>query len=136
MDPISAVGLAGDAIAFIDFGLKFCSEWKEVYQSDDGISKKNIALEHTSAYLSDICQRLSGPLSSGQKPGASADHDCRAIWELSKHCRSTAQELEGMVRTLRVAKGNKTWQSFRTILRTEWLGNDIKELGRRMSMYR
>lgn len=41
MDPLSSLGVAGNVIQFIDFGIKLVSRFKQIYRSADGALQEN-----------------------------------------------------------------------------------------------
>ena len=45
MDPITALGIAGNVVQFIDFGLKAVSKAREIHSSSTGALRVNVDLE-------------------------------------------------------------------------------------------
>ncbi len=45
MAELAAIGLAGDIVQFIDFGIKLSRDFKEPYQSAEGRKARHLELE-------------------------------------------------------------------------------------------
>lgn len=41
MDPLSSLGVAGNVIQFVDFGIKLVARFNQIYRSADGALQKN-----------------------------------------------------------------------------------------------
>ena len=58
MDPLSAIGFAGNICQFVDFSSKLMSEARQAYKSAAGASRENIELESITKDLSELAQKL------------------------------------------------------------------------------
>jgi hypothetical protein len=90
MDPLSAVGLAGTVVQFVDFGCRIVSEGRELYKS--GSVKLNAQAEAVTKDLLDFSAKLQTPprLNNWNRPPTENE---LALRKLSDGCNEVAQEL-------------------------------------------
>ncbi len=58
MDPITAVGAAGNIIQFLDFGLKLASKAQEIYKSNNSALSENNDMEVLAEGLAKLTTKL------------------------------------------------------------------------------
>ncbi|KAK7949469.1 hypothetical protein PG988_016108 [Apiospora saccharicola] len=79
MDPMSAISLAGNIIAFIDFGGKLLSNTRQLYKSKDGALSSVVDTEVVTLDLLKITQSLRTklPENRGLKQQTSLGGQCQ-----------------------------------------------------------
>jgi hypothetical protein len=108
MEPLAAIGLAGNITQFVDFGLQLCRTMTQIYRSASGSTKQNddieILINNFSCNLYDIerdlskyCTYLSDDATTeGEKSG---EGDVHAVVD---GCRRITTGLPGRLNTLKV----------------------------------
>lgn len=126
-EALAIVGLAGNIIQFIDFGIKLVSKSVELYHAADGTLKENVSLEAVAIDIKLLIERLSG----GSTVGANAA--TLRLMELAKIAQNIADELVANLKALQLpASTSKRWRSFQTSLYSIWKGRNIREIEDRL----
>lgn len=135
MDPISALGLAGNVVQFLDFGGRLVSKGKEIYKSSDGTTESVIELELIYEGLSEVVDNLRTPQAS--TTSRSDSPDSRLI-RLAQACHEVAQNLLDITESLTLDPNtrHRRWRSFRQALKSVWKQGRIDELEDRLSTFR
>ena len=128
MDPVAALGLAGNIVQFVDFSCKVLQDTKGLYKSTTGASAENDVLEVICRDLIDLDNALTAP----SAPGAIPD----SMRSLASMCKEVAAELLGIFDKIRVREPRQKWKSFVQALRTVWKKERIEELLKRMESLR
>lgn len=128
MDPVAALGLAGNIVQFVDFSCKILQDTKSLYSSSTGVSAENDVVE---AICRDIIN-LNDALTAPSAPGAIPD----SMRSLASTCKDVAAELLGTLDKIRVREPHRKWKSFVQALRSVWKKEQIEELVRRMERLR
>ena len=100
MDPLSGLSVACTVVQFIDYGLRTVRVCKEVYESNDGITRRNAELKERADRLRELFESL-GP-SSGSTITASTGLEATRI-----KCLSIAEDLKGLLESVEVPQGKK-----------------------------
>ncbi len=133
LDPLSAIGLAGNVIQFIDFGCSILAEARENYRSASGTSEENIELGNVAESLHQFTVRLQHS-KDGQNPLTGTDE---AFMKVLESCQGVADELLQAAQRLKVKDGpNKRWNSFRQALSTVWHKEKMSGIQKRLSFLR
>jgi hypothetical protein len=61
MDPLTAVGLAGNIVQFVDFTGKLISATQKLYVSESGANAENLELEGLAQNLQQLAERDTPP---------------------------------------------------------------------------
>lgn len=128
MDPVAALGLAGNIVQFVDFSCKVLQDTKNLYGSSTGASAENDVIETICNDLNNLNNALTAP----SEPGAIPD----SIWSLAGNCKGVAAELLQLLDKIKVHGANRKWKSFIQALRSVWKKEQIEELVRRMERLR
>jgi len=98
LDPLSAIGLAGNIVQFVDFSFKLVTETRSIYHSTSGVTTENVLL---SAIADDI-QKLSDGLefSPSRRTAASIS----GLQSLAVEAQEVAKELLDAISKLRASK--------------------------------
>jgi hypothetical protein len=121
LEPISAIGIAGNIIQFIDFLGKIFSESREAYHSAVGSRAELIDLEVIAKHIEDLTLSLQLNSSATQRSDLFAS--------VQKSCLSRASELLGTINRLKVQPGpHRRWHSFQHAIRSVWKKDKIHGL--------
>ncbi|KAF5012482.1 hypothetical protein FDECE_1472 [Fusarium decemcellulare] len=102
MDPFAAIGLAGNIIAFVDFGFKVVNAAREFKESASGSTAENEHLE----FLTTQIQGLTLTLQTDElAPDMTLDE--QLLNNLVKECQSLSEDLLKLLHTLQVKSPNK-----------------------------
>ena len=134
MDPISALGLAGNLVTFIEFTGKLLREGRELYQSADGASASHKTLEEVTSDLKSLCASLTASSSVTSDSGLSFSG--RALLPLLESCKGLGHELLTTLEGLKVSGQRKIWKSARQALRCAWKTNEIDSYKQQLDLYR
>jgi hypothetical protein len=128
LDPITALGIAGNVAQFIDFGLKATSKAREIHQSARGVTAENADLELITKDLVAVNAQLYTSVGSSG--------DAEALEELCQRCAKTADQLISALESFKI-KGTKTkWKSARKALKTLWGREAVEEMKSRLLGFR
>ncbi|KAI1087116.1 hypothetical protein F5B19DRAFT_90074 [Rostrohypoxylon terebratum] len=120
MDPFSAIGLAGNIIAFLDFGYKLLSKSKDIYKSTTGTTTLNNELLSETRQLQGITEGL-------QMPGLAGLSDQElALKQLAAECSTVSSDLARLIDDLKAKNPNSKRESLRAAFR-DWKKKDKKD---------
>lgn len=122
LDSLSAIGLAGNIVQFVDFSFKLVTETRNIYHSATGKTTDNVLL---SAIADDI-QKLSDRLETSQSARTSAS--IARLQSLAVEAQEVAEELLKAVSLLRASKPQSKWSSFKVALAQVYNGEKIRSL--------
>lgn len=112
MDPLSALGLAGNIVTFIEFSSNLISGAYEIYRSADGVTSEVADATVIIRDLQVVTQRLNSP------PGPQSDDD-KALASLVKGCKRVSDNLLKELKPLQANPHSKSdsfrasWQAMR-----------------------
>lgn len=123
LDPVSAIGLAGNIITFIDFTSKILTESSRIYHSGTATAE-NLELE----YIAESLRGFGVQLNPTPNGGFSATLEA---------CKRVADELLQTIHALEPRNGrHKKWTSFCKALASVWHKDKILALQKRLSSLR
>ena len=128
MDPIAALGLAGNIVQFVDFSCKVLQDTKNLYESSTGASAENDVIETICNDFFDLNKALTAPSDSETIPDS--------ILNLASNCKGVAVEILLLLNKIKVYGPKRKWKSFTQALRSVWKKEQIEELVRRMERLR
>jgi hypothetical protein len=130
MAELAAIGLAGNIVQFVDFGIKLSRDFRELYQSAEGGKAKHLELEDVTTDLESLCQKL-------QNTAIPATQDDGELRNLARGCAKLARELLAMLEKVKVNKErNPRLATFRQASKNIWKEKDICDLEERLGRYR
>lgn len=155
MEALSALGLAGNVVQFVDFVSQLISTGSEIAGSVQGTTERTLEFEKVYDSLNSFSSRLhvTGNHASNNKDteglrGLLADltepsqrvelqSHIRSLEELAADCSVLCQQLLEMVRKFRV-KGScgRSFKSFLAALKMAWSSKKIQGLEERLNRYR
>ena len=124
MDPLSALGLAGNIVQFIDFGSKLVCKGRQIYKSSVGALDQHVDLEAITNDLVLLIAQIEPSKYRNQESDAPLEEDA-VFLKLTAVCNDVA--LTGR---------HRRWKSVRQALKTQWKTEKIEELSRRLSGFR
>jgi hypothetical protein len=153
LDPLTALGVAGTIVQFVDFTVKLMSKSHELYKSTDGALVGNKDLEAIAANLNRLTERLRTDMNRHLLPPVKAiklrddvsskqaerelaftlrDYtpENRAeieLGEINAKCGEVAGDLISILRMFKVEGNNNKWKSFRVALKTVWDEDQIQK---------
>lgn len=103
MDPLSALGVAGTVVQFVQFACALFDGTRKIYNSASGASNENERLEFIYTRLSDLSSRLgicvNQRLKSVRFVASELPKDAPSLADLAAKCREDcSQLLEGLDR--------------------------------------
>ena len=128
IDPITALGIAGNVVQFIDFGLKATSKAREIHRNNEGKTAENTDLELISKDLVALSAQLYASVGSST--------ETEALEELCGRCAKTAGELLSALQSFTVAGKKTKCKSTRKALKTIWGRERVEELKNRLLGFR
>ena len=124
MESLAALGLASNAIQFVDFTSKLISTAHSLYISTTGTTAENAELEVVTKHIRALAdntypQTVAVPgsntaINSQSSPASAPD----ALQDLARQCREVADELLTLLASFGVQGRHRTWKSIRSALRT------------------
>ena len=131
LDPLTAIGLAGNIVQFVDFCTKVVSKAHRIYRSTDGSLAENFDAETISRDL----LYLTTKIEAGSGPSLASD-DEQALQNLCTGCNDVAQELLTVLGSLRSGTKLGKWKSLKQALKNVWSKGRIEALQTRLAGFR
>ena len=137
MEPLSALGVAGNLIQFVQFAYNLSKGTARIYHSADGISGEASYLDKLYSKL----YALSCNIEFDQKQRDSKADSSRPISKYSttlssmaSDCKDVCKQLLESIDEVRVKAGKRSrrWQSFRKALLEAWQADKVNELEKRI----
>ena len=137
MDPVAALGLAGNIVQFVDFSCKVLQDTKNLYESSTGASAENDVIETICNDIVNLNRALTAPSVPGTIPGSILNLTIPDyILNLASNCKGVAAELLQLLGKIKVHGPKRKWKSFIQALRSVWKKEQIEGLVRRMERLR
>jgi len=132
LDPVSALGVAGTTVQFIDFSTHLLSKASEYYKSADGGLLQHKDIAQVAASIGQLSNRLNVSLDrlEGLNTQTFEESALKAIVE---ECRVNAQDLVTTLQRLRVHGDHKVWKSLRQAIKSEWKKQKIQRTHQRLN---
>ena len=121
MDPFTAIGLAGNIIAFLDFGCKLVFKSKSILESSSGASAHNEDLASMTQQFQSVAASLQIPKLIG-----SMSKEEVALHQLATECKDVSVDLMKLLDDLKAKKPKSKRESVRAALR-DWRKKDQKD---------
>lgn len=138
LDPLTALGLAGNLIGLIQFSYEIVSEGNKLYHDASGVLTQNKAVEEVSSDLAELSESLKAKqeewrLAHGR---TALDPDELRLRNLCDRCVEVAYELQIQLNKLKAKEGRaKRLRSYKQALIAVWRKDDVEELERRLERY-
>lgn len=131
MDPFTAIGLAGNIIAFIDFGFEVVSTARDIYCSNSGATSENKDLEFLTGKVNKLALNLQAKKSKSQM----TDDECN-LNDLAVECARLSHDLLDLLKGLKARKTGSTKESLRAVWRNTWKRKEKTELEKKLESCR
>lgn len=131
MDPLTAIGFAGNIVAFVDFTAKLLNAAHTLYVSTAGTTAENLELE----LLGDHLQLLAAKASSTSQLvsfSKGLSQEDAALFDLAAQCDDLANQLMSLLNGLKVQGRHKKWKSFYQALRSARHASEIEAIQKRL----
>ncbi|KAI1325002.1 hypothetical protein F5Y16DRAFT_423439 [Xylariaceae sp. FL0255] len=140
MDPLSALGLAGNLVQFIQFAYDLSKGTASIYNSATGSSENKQHLNSIYSRLFTFSSHLVVDSKNGATAsitGAFASKHSIALTALAEDCQAVCNELLKCIENLRIqsdtgGKQRRRWRSFRKALLETWQADKVNELTQRI----
>jgi len=115
LDPITALGLAGNVVQFLDFSISLVGKAHDIYKSPDGSLSENVDAENVARKI----KILQSKLQADEKDNPSYDSEMEGLLEgMCSSCDAAAKELLEVLETLKI-QGKKTpWKGMRQAIKS------------------
>ncbi|KAL4908358.1 hypothetical protein BDW74DRAFT_175047 [Aspergillus multicolor] len=118
MDPFAVIGLAGNIITFLNFGLNIVSKTQEIHGAVSGATADNENLTATTL-------RFQNMVSEIQKRNASRGLRNDDLTKLAAECIDVSDELQSLLQELKAKKRHSKTSSMRAAWR-DWRNKNEK----------
>lgn len=134
MDPLTAVGLAGNIIQFVDFSMKILSGSVQLYSSASGATEEHDELESLTRNLRDLANRTryETPVLPRTNRSSLSAKSKEVLKSLSEECVKVADEMLDALDSIKVKGDRRAWKSVLQALRTVWREGHVNNLQRRL----
>ena len=134
MDPLTAAGLAGNIITFVDYSTKVLSRARQLHESATGATEENDELEDLTRNLKELVDRTRRrpslvPRKSHSSLGITSE---KVLDSLSQQCTQVADELLETLNSLKVKGDGRTGKSAIQAVKSVWKQDHISSLQRRL----
>jgi len=128
MDPISALGVAGTVVQFVQFAAALVNNVREIHHSASGTTLATQDLEAVHTTLSQFSENLQDSPPSPSIYG-------KELEVLAKRCKDDCDRLLKLADHLKVESGEKKrwWKSFQKAMLELWTQKDVEDLRQRIS---
>ncbi|KAF9878380.1 hypothetical protein CkaCkLH20_03872 [Colletotrichum karsti] len=134
MDPFTALGLAAAIIQFVEFGVKLVSTSREIYISADGRTQEHETLDEICSHLCFLVDDIDDAAELVGELKQRIDEEV-ALRKLSERCRSTALELQTLLKSLYCTPSGRV-ASLKQALRAAWGKRKVDDVEARLKEYR
>ncbi|CAL5875049.1 uncharacterized protein PFLUO_LOCUS9352 [Penicillium psychrofluorescens] len=128
MDPLTAIGLAGNIISFIDFSYKVIAGVNKVLDSSSGMTPEV-------AQFSALVEDLNGITQSLVSDVAARTENEKQLCILATNCHVLSGEIFQMLRSLKVGDKRSKWQGMMVKMKSMRKEKDIEAIERRLNTY-
>jgi ankyrin repeat protein len=138
LDPLTALGLAGNLIQVIQFSYDIVSEGNKIYHDASGVLTQNKAIEEVSSDLANLTETLKTKQDEWRAAhGRTAlDPEELRLRNLCDRCVEVAFELQIQLNKLKAKEGRgKRLKSYKLALIAVWRKDEVEELERRLERY-
>lgn len=134
MDPLTAIGLAGNILGFLDFAGKLLSSTREIYGSATGDTEGDKSLGSVARHVRDLAAGLEASCSAAQGGGGGGggDPDARALKDLAGECSDLAEDLVEMLESFQAREKKSKREAFRAVWNRMMKAEEKKELEHRL----
>jgi hypothetical protein len=138
MDAITALGVAGNVVQFIDFGQKLLSTSFEIYKATNGASTRNKESETLLKDFIESIDTVSADLVQyGTRLGLTLQQttSSNGLQEIVDDCRSLAADLLARFEKLKLERKPGRWKSVLRAVKCMWAESELQDWQARLVRY-
>ena len=135
LDPLTALGIASNAVQLVEFSSRIVSRGHTIYKSADRALAENLELEAVTNSLLKTNNILENSLRAYELERPLAD-DERELKNICEGCESVGFELISALQKLKIQGKHRKWKSFRQALKSIYGKDQIDGLSSRLEGYR
>ena len=133
LDPITALGIAGNIVQFLDFSISLVGKAHDIYKSPDGTLAGNLDV----AKVAETIRILQFKLQSGKRSDVGYDSEIKGLLEgMCSSCDETAKELLDVLETLKMQGKKTAWKSMRQAIKGVKSKEAVLEITGRLAQFR
>jgi hypothetical protein len=125
MDPLTAIGLAGNVLAFVDFGVKLVSKAHEIYNK--GSTEDDESLAFVIRELRDFSEKLQTQTSSSV-----VTPELRSLKKVAAVCEDLADDLLELLEEFKAENPKSKRQSAKAVWKSTWKRTEKEDLESRL----
>jgi len=115
LDPMTALGLAGNAVQFVDFSIKLLGDAHEIHKSAQGSLQGNLDVEKVAEIIRTLQMKLRTQDDNNINTDGKAEN---SLERLCLSCDETAEELLEALEKLKVQGTRSPWKSMRQAIKS------------------
>ncbi|KAI1373796.1 hypothetical protein F4677DRAFT_189452 [Hypoxylon crocopeplum] len=112
MDPFTAIGLAGNILTFVDFGIKLVSEAKNIHTSVSGTSAYNDNLSSKTQQLQQLTANL-----KAARTASSLSTQQASFLQVAAECEGVSADLTALLEKLKARDPKSRREAFKAAIR-------------------
>lgn len=129
MDPLTAIGLVANILAFVDFGLKGLREANIIYKSSSGLTEEVANLQRLAEQTRHFADNLQTPDPLG------LDDDEKVLCALAKDCCKVCEDILTIIDDIRSKKAFSGIHAIKSVLKGIKYQSDSKLLQTKLNSY-
>ena len=130
---MTAIGLAGNIVQFVDFSMKLVGKAHEIHTSVDGALAENLDIETVAGTL----RKLQLKLKIDEKRSTSYDSEMEGLLERPcDSCNGTAKELLHILEGFKAQDKRARWKSMRHAIKSARGKGAVLEISARLDEFR
>lgn len=122
MDPLTAIGLAANILAFIDFGAKVISTAKDIHDSETGVTREDEARNNAAMEMKFFASKLLLPSDS------QLDIQDRALGRLAAECYALSERILALYEKIKLKDAHSKRQAVRAALKGKFYEKEKQDL--------
>lgn len=132
LDPMTALGLAGNIVQFVEFSIKLLGDANEIHKSAQGSLQENLDIEQIAGTIRTLQMTLRPPVDDDMKDDNAAEDSLEA---LCSSCDEIAEELLGVLEQLKAHGKRSRLKSMRQAIKNIKGNTAVTELCIRLKRF-
>ena len=135
MDPIVAMGIAGNVVTFLQFAGSLVSKGHKIYRSADGTLIENADLDAVARNLVLLNNRIADSIQECQF-GRGFSRTELELKRVCEACNKAAASLVEALEKLKAPGRRGKWLSLRKAIKSVWTKHDVDRMSSQLDSYR
>lgn len=135
MDPVTAIGVAGSIVQFVDFGIRVVSKGYKLCRSVEGCLPEDLDLEVVTSDLLVLQTKL-----VDAQPGANVTYkeleEFRSFEPLIKRSSDLAEQLLTKLNAAKAQGRFRKWNSLRQAVKSVWSKKEVDDMAERLQSFK